>query len=343
MRFFIRAVALALCCAMLLLGCVPKKEAASVDGVEFIMDTFVQQRWYGENAQSAYDEITARFKELEGKISVYDQDSELSLLNRSAGKEAVELSEEVYDLLKRSVALCSETDGSFDITIAPLSFLWNVTGESPTVPKESDIKALLPLVDYREISFNDESKAVMLKKEGMGVDLGGIAKGYAASLAREIAERHSVSGFVSVGGNMMVIGKKPDGEDFIVGLRDPRGSETQYIMSFPMPNLTMATTGDYERYFEKDGVRYHHVLAPDTGYPSNAGLISVTVLSEDGALTDFLSTAIFLQGRERLEEYLLREDILVIAVTDELEVFASPTVWKNAKITDEKGAYSFKK
>lgn len=344
MKFLIRASALLFCCMALFFGCAPKKEEPSAGGVEFIMDTFVEQRWYGENAQSAYDEIVARLKGLEGKISVYDEQSELSLLNRMAGREAVRLSDEVYELLKRSASFCEETGGKFDITTAPLSFLWNVTGESPKVPGQSEIEALLPLIDYRKIAFDGENKTAMLKHVGMSVDLGAIAKGYAASAAREIAEKHSVSGFVSVGGNMMVIGTKPGGEDFIVGLRDPRGDASQYIMSFSMRDLTMATTGDYERYFEKDGVRYHHVLDPDTGYPSNTGLISVTVLSEDGALADFLSTAIFLQGEGKLGEYLSRGDISVIAVTEDFEVFASPGVWKNAKLLKSTNAvYSFNK
>jgi thiamine biosynthesis lipoprotein len=168
----------------------------------------------------------------------------------------------------------------------------------------------------------------MLADAGMKLDLGGAAKGMAAGMMREIAVKNNVSGFLSIGGNMLVVGTKPDQSDFSVGIRDPRGESTDYFATVTLDGYTMATTGDYERYFEQDGVRYHHVIDPFTGYPSTQDLISVTVISEDGLLADCLSTAIFLQGSECLSDYFSRSDCMVLAVTDTFEVYASPDFWE---------------
>lgn len=336
--------ALAVLCILITVGCSGSKDqtaARPAIGMDFVMNTWVEQRWYGQNAQQTYDEILSALKDLEDKLSLYQENSEISRLNSAAGLHPVALSHETYRFLRQAADYCAEADGLFDITIAPLTLVWDVTGENPRVPPVTEIEAAQALVDYRRIVFDDAKETAMLSDAGMRVDLGGIAKGMAAALMRQYAVKNNVQGYLSIGGNMMVQGKKPDGSDYSIGVRDPRGDASEYIAVLSLDGLTMATTGDYERYFEQDDVRYHHILDPFTGYPSTADLISVTVVSENGALADYLSTLIFMRGSAALGRYLDRDDCMVLAVTDTLEVYASEPMQARLKINTQKTAYQF--
>lgn len=336
---------LALCffaATALLCGCSLKKEVKTAAGVEFIMNTFVEQRWYGDNAQKNYDETVSALRDIESSLSLYIEDSEISRLNAAAGKHPVALSDDCYSLLKEAAQYCEQSGGLFDITIAPLTIVWGITEENPTIPSDEEIEKVMRLVGYKDIIFDDAAKTVMLAREGMSIDLGGIAKGMAAGKMRRYAEQNNVEGFISIGGNMMVRGKKPDGGDFVIGIRDPRGEQNEFIATVTLDGLTMATTGDYERYFEKDGVRYHHVLDPFTGRPSDSDLISVTVISENGTLADCLSTSIFLQGSGSLEKYLTRDDCMIVAVTKDKDVYISPALKQRLKTNSQKSEYRFR-
>lgn len=338
---YFAAVIIVLCIAMLF-GCSQGQTGErSATGIEFVMNTWVEQRWYGKNAQKTYDEVLGALKDLESKLSLYVEDSEISRLNAAAGLHPVALSHETYQFLRQAVDYCAQSDGLFDITIAPLTLVWDVTSENPRVPLQVEIEDAQKSVDYRRIIFDDTNETVMLADVGMQIDLGGIAKGMAAALMRQYPVKNGVQGYVSIGGNMMVQGKKADGSDYVIGIRDPRGDASEYIASLSLDGLTMATTGDYERYFEQDGVRYHHVIDPFTGYPSATDLIAVTVVSEDGTLADYLSTLIFMRGTQALPEYLNRDDCMVLAVTNELEVYASEPLKKRLTINSQKTAYHF--
>lgn len=171
------------------------------------------------------------------------------------------------------------------------------------------------------------------------MDLGAIAKGAAADRAREAVSDLSVSGYISIGGNLMVVGKKPNGKDFVMGIRDPRGEANEYIASLEMDGYCMSTTGDYERYFMEDGVRYHHIIDPFTGKPSDSDLISVTVLSRDGTMADFLSTYLFLLGTDGLSEHLDEKEYWVVAVDKDKNVYMSAGMGDWVKPNSQKGDY----
>ncbi len=338
-RLFRRAGILLAACLLFLCGCSllpqPTEEAFA-----FCMDTWVSQQWRGARAKETCEEIEAALRDLEARVSLYSETSEIAAVNAAAGKEFVPVSEDVFEILRGGYAVCEETNGLFDITIAPLSLLWDVTGENPRVPSDEEIKAAQEKVGYRDLLFDDEHHAVMLAREGMLLDLGGAAKGYAAGKMRDIVEKNRVSGYLSIGGNMLVIGKKANRSDYVVGLRDPLGDETDYFATVAIDGLTMATTGGYERWFEADGVRYHHVLDPFTGRPSTQDLLAVTVISENGLLADCLSTAIFLQGSAGLEKAFERTDCMVLAVTDTGDVYASEGFWERLSVPQD-SAYTF--
>lgn len=328
--YFVKKVTISILICLLafgsMAGCSTSEENCAESTV-FLMDTVITQKWYGENAQKTCDEIEAALTDLEKRISIYIEDSEIAKINAAAGKEYVSVSDDVYEMISRVKDLSEQSGGIFDLTIAPLVLLWDITGDNPHVPQQEKIDEALTKIDYRKVLLNEEDKSVMLEDEGMLLDMGGSAKGMAASEMRSIAEENQVNGYLSIGGNMLVIGKKPDGTDFKIGLRDPNGDANDYFGTVAIDGYTMATSSPVERYFEEDGKIYHHILNPFTGYPGETDLLSVTVISEDGLLADTLSTTIFLKGSDCLEEYMNRDDCMVLAVTDDNKVYASDGFW----------------
>ena len=306
---------------------------------DFVMDTFVEQKLYGKQAENAVQEISKKLRDFEQAFSMHLENSEISQLNAAAGREAVELSTEVYCLLERSKELSLQSQGAFDLTIAPLTQVWNITSEHPSVPTEAEISAALALVDAESLLL--ENGSAKLSLEGQAVDLGGIAKGAACDIVREVAENYNIDcGYVSIGGNMVVLEEKPLGRDFYFGVRDPLGTAADSVCALTLYGKTMATTGTYERFFEEDGVIYHHVLNPKTGWPADSDLLSVSVISEDGALADFLSTTLFVLGKDTVLDCLERSDFQIIAISEDGKIYCSSAL-KDVMIPTEGADYEF--
>lgn len=319
----------------------PQEPDQAITQIDFVMDTVVEQRLYGDNAQQAAERVSQMLARLEGEMSLYVEESEIAQINAQAGIGMVPVSQETFDLLTRAKELCGQSQGLFDITIGPVSTLWNVTGASPQVPDDQAIQQAQSLVNWQDLLLDSQTRSVGLRRTGQSIDLGGIAKGYAVDLAWEIYEDCGINeGYLSVGGNILVLGTKPEGEDFDIGVRDPRGSASEYLGVVTVPNQIMATTGDYERYFIQDGVRYHHVMDPRTGAPCQSDLISVTVIGTDGTLCDFLSTVLFVAGKESAMELLDREDLSLILVDQEGHVYCSSNL-KDRFIPREGSAYTY--
>ncbi|WP_195377130.1 FAD:protein FMN transferase [Anaerotruncus rubiinfantis] len=316
-----------------------------VVGTSFLMDTFVEYKLYGEKAQEAKDAIEAALRGIEDTMSMYIKDSEISRLNENAGKEPVAVSEDTYALLARCKGFGELSGGLFDVTVAPLAAEWGITGLHPKVPAAGKIEELLKLVGYSEIQLGADGKGgytAMLSREGQAVDVGGVAKGYACDVARRVAQDYGItSGYISIGGNLMVIGEKPDGEPFRFGVRDPRGPENQFLAVVSLPDSTMATSGDYERFFEQDGVRYHHILDPRIGYPAESDLMSVSVVSPDGAYADFMSTYLFISGRDFVLENLDTLECGIIAVDRDKNIYVSESLRAQFQPADSTGGYRF--
>ncbi|MEG1973056.1 MAG: FAD:protein FMN transferase [Oscillospiraceae bacterium] len=262
-------------------------------------------------------------------------------LNKNSGEAPTEISPVTMELLEKALGYCSESQGLFDITVSPLVKLWNVTGENPKVPLNEDIEKLKPLVNYKKLALDKEKSTGFLEIKGASVDLGGVAKGFLAEKALDIAKKHKVTGYISVGGNMAVLGKKPLGGSFKIGIKSPRSGESDILGTVKLHDETMATTGDYERFFIENGERYHHVLDPKTGFPAKTDLISVTVISKDGSLADFLSTYIFMLGSGELPKFFDDSRFLVLAVTKDKKVLASPELWNKFTPIKNQKDYEF--
>ena len=271
----------------------------------FAMDTYMTLTAYGKDAQAALDEAEQELLRLDESLAAEREDSEIARLNKEG---EAELSEDAFYLVKRSIELYLMTGGAFEIAIYPIKQLWGFTDQNYRVPGDDEIAAILPLADTESIRCEEEGRVVSLAKEGMKIDLGGIAKGYASSKLIEIFEAHGVKGMINLGGNVQVIGTKPDGSRWRVGIRRPeikdetiaaKFGDSEVIGVLETDAMAVITSGGYERYFEEDGEIYHHIIDPDTGRPSQQDLISATIVSRDGTLADALSTAVYVMGTER--------------------------------------------
>jgi len=276
-----------------------------------------------DKAEKAIDEAFRELKRLEEIMNFYSEESEVSKINRNAGIRPVKVSMDMIDIIEKAIYVSRLTEGAFDITTGPLTRLWDFQSRNPKVPEPSEIRKALRLVNYRDIVINKKTSTVFLKRKGMLIDLGGIAKGYGADRAMEVLKKNGINScLVAIAGDIRVSGKKPDGSPWMIGIRNPRpqkGSDDIFT-SLPLTDAAISTSGDYERFFIKDGKRYHHIINPFTGYPSES-TGGVSVITEEGYLSDGLATAVFILGPERGMELLKRLGYKGIFITGDLKLY----------------------
>ena len=199
--------------------------------------------------------------------------------------------------MEQALEICRRTDGALDLSIYPIVRAWGFTTGSYQVPDEETIQSLLPLVDYTQIQY-DAAIGVVTLPEGMEIDLGSVAKGYAGQLVAQMLRNSGVeSALLNLGGNVQTVGAKPDGSPWQIGIKDPQGEDAMMVLS--VEDQAVVTSGGYERYFEQDGQTYWHIMDPSTGHPADSGLISVTIVGDEGVVCDGLSTALFVMGLEK--------------------------------------------
>lgn len=300
-----RRFAALLAVLMLLAGCrgtpAPEKKSA----VGFYFDTVIALSAYGEDdsaLKAALDEC-ARYERL---FSRTIEGSDIWRVNHAAGAP-VQVSPETVEMLRIGLSVCEASGGAFDPTIEPASRLWDFSGEKAELPGAEALEAAASRVDYRKLVIGDDRITL---PEGMGIDLGGIAKGYIADqLAEFLRARGVKSALINLGGNVLTIGRRAtDDEPFVVGIQDPKGESGANRLTLKAEDLSVVTSGNYERFFLLDGVRYHHLLDPKTGWPVQNGLDSVTILSKSSALGDALSTACYVLGEEKALKLLEQFD-----------------------------------
>ena len=275
-------------------------EEAEVSKDLFAMDTYMTLTAYGEHAQEAVDKAAERVEELDALLSTGDENSEIYQLNQSG--EAT-LSEEGGYLVERALELYQKTDGAFDIAIYPVMQAWGFPTQEYHVPDDATLKEKLALADASKVNYDKDTRKISFGQDGMEIDLGGIAKGYTSSQIMQIYQDCGVtSGLVNLGGNVQALGCKTDGSKWRVAIQSPDDTQ-DYLGILEIENQAVITSGGYERYFEEDGVTYHHIIDPATGYPADSGLISVTIVSDDGTLADGLSTSLFIMGEEKAAQF----------------------------------------
>lgn len=266
----------------------------------FAMDTYMTLTAYGKNAKKALDEAVDEINNIEQLVSTGIDSSEVSQINKN-GKGSV--SETTGYLIKRSKEIYDSTNGVFDITIYPIMQAWGFPTENYRAPGKKELKKLRGLMGADHVLYDEKKQEVTLNKEGMKIDLGGIAKGYTSSKVMDIFKENGISSAViSLGGNVQTLNGKPDGSDWRVAVENPADTGS-YIGVLSIKDKAVITSGGYERYFKQDGKTYHHIIDPANGYPANNGLTSVTIVSDDGTLADGLSTSLFIMGPEKAQKY----------------------------------------
>lgn len=294
----------ALSAAVLFSGCgridTGEDEVAERQGTYF--DTIVDIRIYGENADDLLDQCFDLCADMEDTFSAQKEGSELYQVNHRTS-DTVTVSEDLASCLSTALSFCELTDGVFDITIYPVSSLWNFDSEDPQVPSAEKIEEELKKVDYRKVHL--DGTTLKFDSPGTMIDLGAVAKGYISGKMKEMLEEEGCeSAVINLGGNVRVIGSKPDGSDWNVGLQKPFAEEGTVLTSVKVSDSCVISSGIYERYFEADGKRYHHILDSSTGYPVETDLNMVSVVGTDDAACDALSTIGILLGKEKFEAFV---------------------------------------
>lgn len=294
----------------------------------FAMDTYMTLTAYGENAEKGLNAAVDEINKIEQLVSTGIDSSEVSQINKN-GKGSV--SETTGYLIERSKEIYDSTNGVFDITIYPIMQAWGFPTEKYRVPEKEELKKLRGLMGADNVLYDEKKQEVTLDKEGMKIDLGGIAKGYTSSKVMDIFKENGISSAViSLGGNVQTLNGKPDGSDWRVAVENPADTEN-YLGVLSIKDKAVITSGGYERYFEQDGKTYHHIIDPSTGYPANNGLTSVTIVSDDGTLADGLSTSLFIMGPEKAQEYWKKhsDEFDTILVKDDGSILVSEGIADN--------------
>ncbi len=283
----------------------------------FAMDTYMTLTAYGKDAEKGIEAAVQEINRLDALWSVGRENSEISRINCTGSGP---VSPETGEILSLALDLYQETEGALDITIFPVMKLWGFTEEEQHVPAQEALREALDRVGADRIVYDGESVTLA---EGQGLDFGAIAKGYTSTHVMQTLQEAGVSGaIISLGGNVQCMGHKPDGSEWRIGIRHPEEADT-YLGILTLTDKAVITSGGYERYFEEDGKTYHHILDPETGYPADSGLASVTIISADGALADALSTACFVMGKERAAAFWQahKEDFDMILMTTAGELY----------------------
>ena len=289
-----------------------KRTAEPLTDIRFFMDTVVSIKVYTQEssitaAGNIIDSAFARIDTLEQTVSVHIQTSDVSRINRAAGKGKVKVAPLTYNMLNRAVSLSEMTDGAFDCTIGPLKKMWGFGTDSPAVPDKDILDSALTLVDYSAIQFSGSKTG--LKHPGMSIDLGGIAKGEAINQAVGVLKQNGFAGgIVEAGGDLRIFGNHPQKEFWSIGIMHPRKTNKHAGVIKTGP-VSIATSGDYERCFFSSGSRYHHLLNPFTGMPAR-GCVSVTILARDALLADAAATAVFVMGHTKGIEFIEKHPFL---------------------------------
>lgn len=275
--------------------CVPREHTQT----DYAMNTVISVTLRSTSAEETAQKAIAEVKRIDSLMSTTLPESDIYKINSAKAGTYVKVSDETYELIKMSLMVSDKTDGAFDITVNPLSEKWNFTSSNPKIPEKEDIEKLLRLVNYKDVLLNDADKSVCLANDGMSISLGAVAKGYAATRAMEILKQAEVKdAIIDLGGNIYALGDKK------IGIQTPFKARGEYFTVCEVTDTSVVTSGAYERYFEENGKIYHHIIDPQTGYPADSDIKSVTVISEDSALADALSTAIFVSGTKRAEDIL---------------------------------------
>ncbi len=298
-----------------------------ISKTEFMLGTVVKVQLYDTRNEEIFDKVFKRLREIENRMSVNILNSDINNINKKSGIEPVKVNNDIYYVLKKAKTYARISNGAFDPTIGPLVNLWGIGGEKENIPTDKEIEESIKKVDYNKLNLQNDNY-VFLEEKGMMLDLGGIAKGYAADEINRILTKHGVDkAIIDLGGNIYSKGSKEDNIDWKIGIQNPFQTRGKYIGIIKASNNAVVTSGDYERYFEKDGIRYHHILDSETGRPIRNNVKGVSVIAESSIQADALSTILFALGVEKGLKFVEEiNDTDAIFITKNYEIYLSSKI-----------------
>lgn len=320
-----------------------KKEYSSH---EFLMDTIITITVHGSDEKTLKDDVKKAMNEFK-RINIITNrfpekgtpeyaKSEICKINENAGLKPVAVSDDVFNMVESSLFYGDMSGGAFNIAIGPIMDLWGFGSNNMHVPEAADISARLKVDKIDNIVLNKVDKTVFLKDKGMILDLGGVAKGYAAQKVADVLRAEGIKeGLIDAGGNIVVIGEKNNTDPWRIGITDPRKTDN-YIGVLQLVDEAAVTSGDYQRNFTENGITYHHIINPNTGFPAG-GTWSVTVISKDSGLADILSTTLFILGPEKGLDFIKKiEGVEAVFVGADKKIYMSEGIKDKFEITGNK-------
>lgn len=322
----------------ILVGCGKEKVTIKEN---YLLDTIIQLKVYGKNSEKYTDEAMEVISHIDDIMSPTKSTSDVVKINSNAGKDFVKINEDTLNVIKNSINYSKLSNGNFDITVGPLVKLWGIGTEHAHVPSKEEIDKTLKLINYRNVLINENNTSVKLKEPDEAIDLGAIAKGFAADKAREVLENKGIkSAYLNLGGNIVTIGNKTDGTPWKIGIQDPLSQRGEYFGIVKVSNKSVVSSGSYERFFIKDNKKYHHILNTKTGYPTESGILSSTIISDNSIDGDALSTITFILGLEKSLEIIEKMDgIDAILVTNDKEVHVTSDIAKDFNLSSKEYIY----
>lgn len=323
--FIILISFIAVLSTILLSGC--QQNAVPISKTGFAFDTVITITIYDDTKEESLNRCIELCNFYDNLLNPSKENSDIWNINHSKGTP-VTVNAETAELIQLALNYCQESQGIIDLTVYPISSLWNFSGQLSAhtdnaeyyVPTDNDITPLLSHIDYRNVEVNEN--IITLKDSHACIDLGFIAKGYIADKLKEYMISQNIkNGIIDLGGNVLTIGSKPDGSDYRIGIKKPFGNTNEYITTVSVSDKSVVSSGCYERYFVQEDNFYHHILDTATGFPAKSDLLGVTIISDSSAQGDFLSTYCYIMGFEKAKAYIEKsDDIKAIFITDESEV-----------------------
>lgn len=318
-------------------GCKSKNDNEPISRTELFMGTSIKVTLYDGGSEKILDKAFDKIVELENLVSINKSNTEIDNLNKNSGIKAVKLSEDSFNIVKKGLEYSKLSNGDYDITIGPLVKLWSIGLPEAKVPTKKEISQAIKSIDYSNVYIDENNREVFLKEKGMMLDLGSIAKGYAADEIAKILKEEGVnSAIIDLGGNIYALGYKKENNKWKIGIQDPFTDRGNAIGTVTVANKSVVTSGIYERYIEKNGKKYHHILNPKTGYPYETNIAGVSIISDKSIDGDALSTLVFTKGIDKGIEFVNKIDgVDAIFITNDKKVYVTDGIKEDFKIINE--------
>lgn len=319
-----------------LIGCGKKEEEEVKSRTELFMGTAISIKIYDgkeEVLNKAFDKV----KEIEDKMSINKEGTEVDEINKNAGIKKVKVSDDTFEIIEKGLKYSEMSKGKYDISIGPIVKLWSIGLPEAKVPNTEEIDETLKYVDYKDIEINKETKEVFLKEKGMILDLGSIAKGYTADQIAEILKEEKVKkAIIDLGGNIYALGTKEEDKPWKIGIQNPFSDRGDVVGAVYVENKSVVTTGIYERFIEEGDKKYHHILNPKTGYPYESNIAGISIISDKSIDGDALSTLIFTLGIDDGLKFINELDgIECVFVDNDKKVYLSNGLQDNFELINK--------